>query len=208
MQNDRSPFSSPSAPASNLTGQKFLFRRQILKLIGAAFYVYDENNQLVLYADQKAFKLKEDIRVYSAENKQTEVLRIAARSIMDFSAAYDVYDSATNQKLGVLRRAGMKSIVRDEWQILDSQDREMGLIQEDSTVLALIRRFVEFAALLMPQKYTVTLGNREVGQFAHVKNPFSSKIEADFSADPSAVLDRRLALAAGVLMCAIEGKQG
>ncbi|MBW3636810.1 MAG: hypothetical protein KY445_10165 [Armatimonadetes bacterium] len=196
------------APPPQLAGARFVLRRKILKLIGAAFYVHDANDAVVLYADQKAFKLKEDIRVYSGEDKTVEVLRIAARSIMDFSAAYDVYDSASNQKLGVLRRKGMKSIVRDEWQILDAQDREMGLIQEDSTVLALMRRFIEFIALLVPQKYSITVGNRPVGQFTHVLNPFSSKIEADFSPDTSGVLDRRLALAAGVLMCAIEGKQG
>lgn len=220
MLQNRSPFDNPfdnpnagntsniGATPPQLVGTKFVLRRKILKLIGASFYVHDANDAIVLYADQKAFKLKEDIRVYSGEDKTVEVLRIAARSIMDFSAAYDVYDSASNQKLGVLRRKGMKSMMRDEWQILDAQDREMGLIQEDSTVLALARRFVEFISLLVPQKYSITIGNRAVGQFAHVFNPLSSKIEADFSADPDAILDRRLALAAGVLMCAIEGKQG
>jgi hypothetical protein len=216
MLQSRSPFdnSSTGSPSNigavptQLAGTRFVLRRKILKLIGSAFYVHDANDAVVLYADQKAFKLKEDIRVYSGEDKTVEVLRIAARSIMDFSAAYDVYDSASNQKLGVLRRKGMKSIMRDEWQILDAQDREMGLIQEDSTVLALIRRFVEFAALLVPQKYSISIGNREVGQLTHVLNPLSSKIEADFSADANGVLDRRLALAAGILMCAIEGKQG
>lgn len=217
MLNQRSPFDSSTqshnsatpAPASpQLTGTKFLFKRKVLKLIGAAFSVYDESENLVLFADQKGFKLKEDIRVYTREDKSVEVLRIAARSIMDFSAAYDVFDSATNQKIGVLRRSGLKSMVRDEWQILDAQDREMGKILEDSMALALARRFIDFVSLLVPQKYTITVGNKVVGGFAQTFNPLVMKIEADFSADPTAILDRRLALAAGVLMCAIEGKQG
>lgn len=211
MLSNQNPFDQaprrPIAADSRFAGTKFLFKRQFLKLVGASFYVYDQNEALVLYADQKAFKLREDIRVYTAEDKSVEVLRIAARSIMDFSAAYDVFDSATGQKIGVLRRAGMKSMMRDEWQILDAQDRELGLIVEDSLVLALARRFIEYISLLVPQKYSITVGNRAVGQFAQTFNPFSSKIEADFSADPDAILDRRLALAAGVLMCAIEGKQ-
>lgn len=210
MFNDRSPFeNTTSAPLDpRLSGTKFQYRRKILKLLGAAFYVYDPSGAIVLYADQKAFKLKEDIRVYSGEDKQTEVLRIAARKIMDFSAAYDVYDSASNVKLGALRRKGMKSIVRDEWQILDAQDREIGLVQEDSTVLALLRRFVDLISLLVPQKYTLTVNNQNVGTMARVFNPFSSKIDVDFSADTSGLLDRRVALAMGVLLCAIEGKQG
>jgi hypothetical protein len=211
MFNDRSPFeNTTSAPVDpRLSGTQFQFRRKILKLLGAAFYVYDQSGAIVLYADQKAFKLKEDIRVYSAEDKTNEVIRIAARSIMDFSAAYDVYDSPTNTKLGALRRKGLKSaLFRDEWQILDVQDREIGLVQEDSTVLALLRRFVNLISLLIPQKYALTIGNRDVGTMARVFNPFSSKIDVDFSADTSGVLDRRVALAMGVLLCAIEGKQG
>lgn len=38
-------------------------------------------------------------------------------------------------------------------------------------------------------------------------NPFVTKIIADFSEDPKGMLDRRLGLAAGILLCAIEGKQ-
>lgn len=207
-----SPFDSAGGNSrlsdSRLSGNRFLFKRQMLKLVGAAFFVHDEGGAVVLYADQKAFKLKEDIRVYSGEDKSVEVMRIAARSILDFSAAYDVFDSATNQKIGALRRSGMKSMMRDEWQILDVQDRQIGAIIEDSLVLALARRFIEFVSLLLPQKYSITVGNRAVGQFAQTFNPFTQKIEADFSADPDGILDRRLALAAGILMCAIEGKQG
>ncbi len=84
-----------------LAGTKFTFKRKVLKLIGAAFSVYDQNENLVLFANQKGFKLKEDIRVYTGEDKSVEVLRIAARSIMDFSAAYDVFDSATGKKSGL-----------------------------------------------------------------------------------------------------------
>jgi len=47
----------------------------------------------------KKFKLKEDIRVYADENKNNEVLSLQARSIIDFSAAYDVYNTATHEKM-------------------------------------------------------------------------------------------------------------
>lgn len=211
MLSSRSPFdNTPQRGSSNsrFSGSKFLFKRQILKLIGAAFFVHDEGGGVVLYADQKAFKLREDIRLYTGEDKTVEVMRIAARSIMDFSAAYDVFDSASGQKLGALRRAGLKSMMRDEWQITDANDREIGAIVEDSLPLALLRRFIEFTALLFPQKYSITVAGQAVGHFAQTHNPLNMQIQADFSADTSGVLDRRLALAAGVLMCAIEGKQG
>lgn len=176
-------------------------------MLGGAFRIYDANENLLFYSKQKAFKLKEDIRLFTGEDMAHEVLRIGARNILDLSATYDVYDSPTNQKLGALKRRGLKSMLQDEWAILDAQDREIGLIQEDSTALALIRRFIEMASLFIPQSFHVTVGNRPVAIFKQTANPFLGRIDLDYSPDVGGVLDRRLGLAAAVLMCAIEGKQ-
>jgi hypothetical protein len=39
-------------------------------------------------------------------------------------------------------------------------------------------------------------------------NPFVSKVNLDYSMDTQGLLDRRLGIAAAVLLLAIEGKQG
>ncbi len=151
---------------------------------------------VVLFASQKAFKLKEDIRLYTGEDKTQEVLTIKARSILDLGATYDVWDTPTGQKLGALRRSGLKSMFKDEWKILDAQDREIGIIEEESMALALIRRFIDFATIFLPQQYNGQIGGRPVLHFKQSKNPFLMKIEADFSMDTSNLLDRRLGIAA------------
>jgi uncharacterized protein YxjI len=197
----------PQQSDGRFSHSRYVVSRKLLKLIGAAFYVHDPNGQLILYANQKAFKLKEDIRLYTGEDMTREVLSIKARSIMDFSAAYDVVDAQTGQKVGTLKRKGLQSWIQDEWAILDAQDREMGTVKEDNAMFALIRRFIDFAAFVLPQSFEVTLGNRPVGIFKQTRNPFSSKLEADLTPDTGNVLDRRLALAAAVLLVAIEGKQ-
>lgn len=186
----------------------YLVRRKLLKLIGATFYVDDPSGQVVLYANQKGFKLKEDIRLYTGEDMQTEVLRIGARSWLDISAVYDVTDATNGQKVGALRRKGLKSMIQDEWEVLDAQDRVMGTIKEESLPLALLRRFVEFAAFLLPQKYDIQIGGRHIGNFTQNKNPLLIKLACDFAPDQNGVFDRRLGLAAAILLCAIEGKQG
>jgi hypothetical protein len=173
-------------------------------LLGAAFHIYDPNGNVAFYSKQKAFKLKEDIRVYTGEDMQNEVLTIKARSIIDFSAAYDVFDPATQTKVGALKRKGMKSILKDEWIILDANEREIGLIQEDSMMLALVRRFL---TQLVPQSYDGTIRGQKVCQFKQNFNPFVTKITLDFSMDMNNLLDRRLGIAAAILLCAIEGKQ-
>ncbi len=184
---------------------RYLVRRKVMALFAPQFHIYDEAGGLVGYVKQKAFKLKEDIRLYSDESMSTEMLLIQARQILDISAAYDVIDSKTRQKVGALKRKGLKSILKDEWTILDVADAEIGLIQEDSALLATLRRFL---TNLIPQKFLFQMRGRPVGMLKQAFNPFVFKAHVDFSEDPGKALDRRLALAAVVLLLAIEGRQG
>ena len=182
---------------------QYLLKRQVFALAGK-FRFYAPNGQLVLFSEQKMFKLREDIRVYSDESKTQEVLMIKARQIMDFSAAYDVVDSATGQKVGALRRKGLKSILRDEWEILDVSDNVIGKLFEDSLLLALIRRFL---SNLVPQNYDITIGADRVADLKQNFNPFMYQLNVDFSMDINQKLDRRVGLAAGILLAAVEGRQ-
>ncbi|HEX8820776.1 MAG TPA: hypothetical protein VF794_12680 [Archangium sp.] len=194
-----------SALATGRFGQRrYLIRKKFFKLFGDAFHIYDDAGNVVFYSKMKAFKLKEDLRVFSSEEMNEEVLSIKARGILDIGATYDVTDSATGQKVGALRRKGLKSILRDEWLILDVNDREVGTIQEDSMVLALVRRLL---TNLVPQTFQGKVGETPVFTFRQRFNPIIQKVELDFSLDRGGALDRRLGIAAAVLLCAIEGRQ-
>ena len=199
--------SLPPVPANVFTQNRYLVRKKILKLLGGAFHVYDANENVIAYSKMKAFKLKEDIRLFTGEDMTVELLVIKARSIMDFGATYDVVDPRTQQKVGALRRKALKSMLRDEWAILNKQDQEVGLIQEDSTGLAIIRRLVDFASWFIPQKYLVTMQGVPVAHFAQNANPFVYKLTVDLGPDATGMFDRRLAIAAAILLAAIEGKQ-
>lgn len=182
----------------------YLVRRKIFTLVGGAFHIYDPTGQLAFYSKMKGFKLKEDIRLFTGEDMQTEVLLIRARQILDFSATYDVVEPGSDTKIGALKRKGLKSILKDEWIFMDANDREIGFIKEDSMLLALIRRFL---TNLIPQKYHAEIGGTPVGSYKQNFNPFVMKITADFSQDFNRLLDKRLGIAAAVLLCAIEGRQ-
>ncbi len=190
-------------------GTTYKVRRKVLKLVGGAFHVFDPAGNVVFYSQMKGWKLREDIRLFTGEDMQTEILRIAARQIIDFSAAYDVVDTATNAKVGAFKRKGLKSIVRDHWIVMDPGDNEIGTIQEDSTGLAILRRlFGVWATLIAPQKYHMEIGGQTVATGQQNRNPFVYIVDLDFSPDTTGVFDRRLGIAAGLLLAAIEGKQG
>jgi len=183
---------------------QYLLKRQVFALTGK-FRFYDPMGNLVMFSEQKMFRLREDIRVYSDETKSQEVLMIKARQIIDFSAAYDVVDSVSGQKVGALRRKGLQSMLRDEWEVLDVGDNVIGKLFEDSMGMALLRRFL---SSLIPQNYDILIGENRAADLKQNFNPFTYHLNIDFSMDTSRQLDRRLGIAAGILLAAIEGRQG
>lgn len=182
----------------------YLVRRKVLQLFGASFHIYDCHNHLIGFSRQKAFKLKEDIRVYSDTSQQQQLLLIQARHIIDFSAAYDVVDSSTGKVLGTWQRKGFSSMVRDNWVLLDANQQQMAAMQEDSLLLSLTRRFLAWACL--PQSYhLITPDGGTSAELRQRFNPFIFKMEVRIA--PGLQIDPRLILAGAILLAAIEGRQ-
>lgn len=186
------------------TYSQYLLKKQVIALTGR-FRIYDTQGRLLMFSHQKMLKLKEDIRVYSDESMTSEVLRIQARQMIDFSAAYDVFDSMSGQKVGALRRKGWRSLLQDEWEFLDANDLPFAVMKEDSMLMALLRRFL---VSLIPQNYDVLINGQRVADIRQNFNPFTYRLTMDFSMDSMNQLDKRLGIAAGILLGAIEGRQG
>jgi len=192
---------APLHPA--LMHDQYLFRKKVFKLFGGAFHVYDKDGQVVLYSEQKAFKLKEDFRIYSDEYMSEELFTIKTPQILDISATYYVQDGPTGQPVGAIRRKGFKSIIRDEWIFLSNADEEIGTLTETSLASALLSRFIN----LIPQTYVIRSSTgRDVAVMRQHFNPFVLKYTMDIT-DPEPPIDRRLLLSAGVLLAAMEGRQ-
>jgi hypothetical protein len=98
----------------------------------------------------------------------------------------------------------LKSFIQDEWMIMDAQDNQIGTVKEDSMLLALVRRFL---SNLVPQSFVGEVHGQTVFNFKRRFNPFILKMELDFSPDHTCALDRRLGIAAAILLTAIEGRQ-
>ncbi|MGF1447862.1 MAG: hypothetical protein ACFB20_00440 [Opitutales bacterium] len=187
------------------TDTHYRLRRKVFSVFGSSLTLHNSEERLVCFTRQRAFKLKEDIRLYTDETQTQEVLRIGARSIIDFAAAYDVSDSTTGQRIGALKRKGIKSLFRDEWTVMDVTDRDIAIIREDSMGMAMVRRF---ATNLVPQRFmAATPEGQPLFTFKQHFNPLVLKIVLDFSRDEALLLDRRLGIAAAVLIALIEGRQ-
>lgn len=196
--------SAPPIPHNHpLELNKLYLKRKLMKLVGSQFHIHEPGNgQEVMLANKKGFKLKEDIRI---SRSGVDEIGIFARQIMDFKASYDVFDltTPTQTRIGVLKRKGWASLLRDEWIVCDANETEIGSVIEDSMLMAVIRRFL---TNLVPQNYDLIVGGKKVVDFKQNFNPLTYHLNVDFLVPPTE-FDRRLGLAAAVLLAAIEGKQ-
>lgn len=78
--------------------------------------VTDAAGNLVYYVKQKAFKLREDVRVFADAEQTRELHRIAADRVLDISARYSVTDAGGNE-LGQVQRRGMRSLWKAHYEM-------------------------------------------------------------------------------------------
>ncbi|MBX2804139.1 MAG: hypothetical protein KTR31_41140 [Myxococcales bacterium] len=105
--------------------------------IAPQIYVTDSTGAEVFYVRQKMFRLKEDIAVYRTSAQRDEVVRIRADRVLDFSACYHFSDPS-GQVFGAVRRKGLRSIWRAEYEVLDAGDQHDLTIREDNAMVKVL----------------------------------------------------------------------
>lgn len=195
------------------------FRRKFFKIFGAEIDITDPaSDRMIGFIKMKAWKLKEDVRVYSDKTRSQELLSIQARQVIDFGATYDVVDSTVGEPLLSLRRKGLRStFVRDHWLMLDQTGATIGAVRETSSSLALLRRYIGIIPIIgeiidlvfafIPQRYTVFDANNTVlATITHRKNPFIVKMQLELH-DTSNPMNATAAVAATALLSVIDASK-
>ncbi|MFK7882857.1 MAG: hypothetical protein AB8F26_01580 [Phycisphaerales bacterium] len=189
-------------------GESYTIRRKILTIFGAKFHVYDNDKQVVAFCKQKAFKLREDIRLYTNESMNEELYALRTQQIIDFGATYNIV-LPTGETLGSFRRKGLKSsFVRDEWTVFNTDGTEIATLRELGSIGPIVRRYIDNVAVFMPQTYSMTRNadGVEIARFRQHFNPFVYRQGIEILAADEH-MDELVLLAAGTLIAAIEGRQ-
>lgn len=179
-------------------------KMRFFSFLGHKIEIRDSLGNLVAFAHQKVFKLREDIRLYSDESMSRELINIKARNVIDFSASYDVFESTENRLLGSYKRKGLSSILRDRWKIFDAQGLEIGEIVEDSSFMAILRRFL---SNLIPQHYNFIINGNETASLKSKFNFFIHRADLLPSDLQITNIDQSFLLAGAILIFCIEGRQ-
>ena len=103
------------------------------KLLALAnqIYIRDANGNLLGYVKQKMFKLKEDINIFADEQQTQMLFNIKADRMIDWSANYSFTDSRGSY-LGSIKRQGMRSIFKANYDVFDSQNNQVYKIHEEN----------------------------------------------------------------------------
>ena len=185
------------APQQGLAAGAFMhptytIKRPFWSLLGRKFHVYAPDSSLVAFVKHPLMKLRQEFTIYTDESESTPLLTIRARQIIGLNIANDVFDARTGEKVGTIRNRGLKSILRDTWDILDPADQPVGLMQEDGA--ALLRRFFP----ILTGKWHVELQGQEVAKIKQIFRFFVKEFTLDVSMCQGR-MDPRFAVACAIL---------
>lgn len=200
--------------------QTLEFRRKVFKLVGAEISITDPKTETVVsFISLAAWRLREDIRVYTNKSKTSEIFRIKARSVIDFAGTYDVFDGNTDDTATPrfnLRRKGLRStFLRDHWIVNNNDGTMIAQLVETSGPLALFRRwvglvplvggFIDLALAFAPQSYRLAdAEDRTIATILRRKNPLIVKLQLDFSQATVAPVDQFIAPGLCALISVLE----
>lgn len=102
-----------------------------LLALASQIYIRDANGNLLGYVKQKMFKLKEDINIFADEAQTQLRFNIKADRILDFSARYTFTD-AGGKVLGAIKRQGMRSIWKANYEIENANGQPVLRIREEN----------------------------------------------------------------------------
>ena len=155
-------------------------------------------------------KIKEEIRFFADEAETQELFHIKARTWLDTGGSkYDVID-AQEDTIGLLEHVFGKSLFRSTWRISTPEGEEIAIARERSPVLAIVRRAIDFVPdvgglIPIPYNFDILAGDRVIGRMDR-KFQLRDRYVLDLSGDPERYLDRRVALALGIMLDTGEGR--
>ncbi len=170
----------------------YTVRRPWLSFFNRTFRVTDASGQLVAYVRHPLMRMREQFQIFADEPMQQPLATIQSRQVIALNRIYDVTDAKTGSWIGTLRSRGLKSMVRDTWELLDQSEQPKGLLEEVG--LSWLRRI--FPILL--GHWRVLLGQSEVAKVDQVFRFFVKEYRLTVAAEGKNV-DTRFLLACALL---------
>ena len=140
------------------------------------------------------------VTVYRDESRAETVLRVLQDQRVAFLTRTYTVLATTGEPLARLRKTYLDNIVRKRWYVEAPDGQRLAMAIEDSIVLSLLRRILgSFFGVLRTNFLLLRPTDEVFGEFSR-KFTLLDRYVLDLSLDPDRTVDRRLALALGVML--------
>ena len=156
---------------------------------------------VVLFAVGIALSAKRHVSFYRDETKRDKLLEVLQdRKWQPITATYTVRDRA-GRTMALLWKNYLYNVVRKRWYVKAPDGTTLYVAKEDSIILSLLRRFLGPLFGLLRTNFIIVRNGSEdvVGEFNR-KFTLLDRYVLDLKADRARELDRRVALALGVML--------
>lgn len=156
---------------------------------------------LTLAVVGSAASKKRHITFYRDEQKRERLLEIMQDKKLQFIIATYTVRDARGHPLARLRKNFMYNVFRKRWEVRTMADQVAFVVKEDSIILSLLRRVLGpmYGLLRTNYIFTGSDGRAVIGEFKR-KMTILDRYALDLKRDRHRKLDRRLALAMGVML--------
>jgi uncharacterized protein YxjI len=142
---------------------------------------------------------KRHITFYKDDSKTQKMLEIKQVNKIEFPyAKFTILDTAGNI-IGSLRKNVLFDYIRRRWQVMSASGLQLCTAKEDSIILSLLRRTGIPIFLFLRTNFIFLRGEDVIGEFNR-KLTLLDRYVLDLTADHQRILDRRIALALGVML--------
>ena len=156
---------------------------------------------VTLVAVAVALSPKRHVTFYRDDTKQQRVLEVLQdRKLQLITATYTIRD-ATAKVLATLRKNYLYNVFRKRWRCFAPGGTLLCVAMEDSIILSLLRRFLGPFFGLLRTNFIILRGGGDtvIGEFNR-KLTLLDRYVLDLTRDPKRQIDRRVALALGVML--------
>jgi hypothetical protein len=201
-----------STLATKLDRDRFLVNQKHRSWMKSKYYVFDETGAPLFYVERPVKPLRRsDITIYHDDTRAAAVLTV--RQDHGYAALrrqYTLTDSESGDSIAHFDRDNIRSLLRRAWTITNPEGTVVAGAREDTAWIAAIRRvfeWVPYVRILVAfvrtnfRLYVVDAsgGEQSVGAFNR-KLSLGDKYVLDLTDDPGRLLDRRIAIALGILL--------
>lgn len=154
-----------------------------------------------LLASIFAIAPKRHVTFYRDDRRSERLLEVLQdRKFWLYLATYTIRDAHGNV-LATLQKNYLYNLIRKRWDCRGPDGATICVAREDSIILSLLRRFIGPMLGALRANFLICAGesDRVIGEFNR-KFTILDRYVLDLSADPQRTLDRRVALALGVML--------